>query len=192
MSQNNNDKLNALIRNTLETHACWKSLHCAIASLTQWYLPKDGGKNPKPLIPNLTKKEDRKRGNRQNRARKKLVGLIQPNRVLRKKGIDENEKWKGWQLCHIWDGKGHGDAKTYSNIANLVFLPKALAGLTEESMPSVKAMLKCRSQKLYKWAPHNNKKKEWVREPEWYPKDSIWEDTIAEIRQKQPKGKRKT
>jgi len=57
----------------------------------------------------------------------------------------------GFEACHIWPGTCY-DERYHTAIANLVLLPRALAGLTDHD-DEVRAMLQYRSYELYGWHP---------------------------------------
>jgi hypothetical protein len=57
----------------------------------------------------------------------------------------------GFECCHIWPNTCY-DARYHTVIANLVLLPRALAGLTDHD-PQVQAALQYRSFELYRWHP---------------------------------------
>jgi hypothetical protein len=57
----------------------------------------------------------------------------------------------GFECCHIWPNTCY-DARYHTVIANLVLLPRALAGFTDHD-PQVQAALQYRSFELYRWHP---------------------------------------
>jgi hypothetical protein len=57
----------------------------------------------------------------------------------------------GFECCHIWPNTCY-DVRYHTVIANLVLLPRALAGLTDHD-PQVQAALQYRSFELYRWHP---------------------------------------
>lgn len=58
---------------------------------------------------------------------------------------------KGYEACHIWPGTCY-DERYHTVIANLVLLPRALAGLTDHNQP-IRALLQYRAYELYEWYP---------------------------------------
>lgn len=60
---------------------------------------------------------------------------------------------KGYAVCHIWDTKSEKD---HTVIANLVLVPRALAGITDHHAPT-KRMLQYRAYELYGWHPAGQK-----------------------------------
>ena len=58
---------------------------------------------------------------------------------------------KGFEVCHIWPLSCY-DARYHSCVANLVLLPRPLAGLTDHDEEIV-AALQFRSYELYGWYP---------------------------------------
>lgn len=57
----------------------------------------------------------------------------------------------GFETCHIWPETCY-DAECHTAIANLVLLPRALAGFSDHD-PAVSAALKFRAFELYGWHP---------------------------------------
>jgi hypothetical protein len=57
----------------------------------------------------------------------------------------------GFEVCHIWPGTAY-DARFHTCIANLVLLPRPLAGLSDHDS-RIAAALQYRSFELYGWAP---------------------------------------
>lgn len=58
---------------------------------------------------------------------------------------------EGYEACHIWEGTCYSE-KYHTVIANLVLLPRALAGITDHHAPT-KRMLQYRAYELYGWYP---------------------------------------
>lgn len=86
--------------------------------------------------------------------------------VKNRQGLDDNSyanltikralgihrtKLIGFECCHIWPNTCY-DARYHTVIANLVLLPRALAGLTDHD-PQVQAAVQYRSFELYRWRP---------------------------------------
>ena len=65
------------------------------------------------------------------------------------------ENLKGFESCHIWPLSCY-DELCHTVIANLVLLPRALAGLTDHD-EEIQDTLKYRSFELYGWYPKNQK-----------------------------------
>jgi hypothetical protein len=91
-----------------------------------------------------------------NQAIKKAIGLA-PGRV------------KGFETCHLWPGTAY-DERYHTVIANLVLLPRSLAGLSDHA-PEIQAILQYRSFELYSWHPAEV---EAPAKPEGYP--SCWRE----------------
>jgi hypothetical protein len=60
---------------------------------------------------------------------------------------------KGYAVCHIWPSSCY-DENCHTVIANLVLLPRALAGLSDHYRP-IEKLLQYRSYELYGWLPPN-------------------------------------
>lgn len=73
----------------------------------------------------------------------------------------------GFETCHIWP-KTCYDARYHTNIANLVLIPRPLAGLSDHD-PEIQAALQFRSYELYGWHPAECPA---PTRPEFYP--SVW------------------
>lgn len=65
-------------------------------------------------------------------------------------GIDRR-RLLGWETCHVWP-KSCYDVRYHTAPANLVLLPRAIAGLTDHD-PDVLAALQFRAFELYGWHP---------------------------------------
>lgn len=57
----------------------------------------------------------------------------------------------GFEACHIWPNTCY-DPRYYTTIANLLLIPRAIAGLSNHD-PEVQAVLQYRSYELYGWYP---------------------------------------
>jgi hypothetical protein len=57
----------------------------------------------------------------------------------------------GFEVCHIWPQSCY-DSRYHTAVANLVLLPRPLAGLTDHD-PEIQAALQYRSCELYGWHP---------------------------------------
>jgi predicted transcriptional regulator len=77
----------------------------------------------------------------------------------------------GFEACHIWPLTCY-DERYHTAIANLVLLPRALAGLTDHD-DEVRAVLQYRSYELYGWHPAEASK---PMRPESYPE--TWLDPL--------------
>ena len=62
-------------------------------------------------------------------------------------GLDEK-----WHACHIWGRNVVRDARYYSCIGNMVFLPAPLKAFTD-SVPEIMRMLRICAYHLYGWLP---------------------------------------
>jgi hypothetical protein len=58
---------------------------------------------------------------------------------------------KGFEACHIWPGSTY-DPDCHTVIANLILLPRPLAGLSDH-FSDIQAILKYRAFQLYGWFP---------------------------------------
>ena len=70
----------------------------------------------------------------------------------------------GFEVCHIWPASCY-DARCHTAVANLVLVPRPLAGLSDHD-PEIQAALKYRSFELYAWAPPGEPVPE---RPAYYP-----------------------
>ena len=69
-----------------------------------------------------------------------------------KKAIGVNRRdIANFDACHIWPQSCY-DSRCHTAIANLVLLPRPLAGLSDHD-PETQAALQFRSYELYKWCP---------------------------------------
>lgn len=76
------------------------------------------------------------------------------------------ERLIGFEACHIWPQSCY-DARYHTAIANLVLLPRAIAGLSDHD-PEVRATLQYRSFALYDgWYPAGETR---PAEPPFYPR----------------------
>ena len=75
----------------------------------------------------------------------------------------------GFEACHIWPGTSY-DNRYHTVIANLVLLPRPLAGLSDHD-PEIQAVLQFRAYELYGWHPKESTP---PKEPDYYPK--MWTD----------------
>jgi len=90
-----------------------------------------------------------KRG--QNDAGLRFDGNSYANNTI-KWAIGANHKdIHGYETCHIWP-KTCYDERYHTAVANLVLLPRALAGLTDH-LPHIQQMLQYRAYTLYNWYP---------------------------------------
>jgi hypothetical protein len=72
------------------------------------------------------------------------------NAIKRALGINR-KKLVGFECCHIWP-KTCYDTRYHTAIANLVLLPRALAGLTDHNQV-IQQAIQYRAYELYKWHP---------------------------------------
>jgi hypothetical protein len=75
----------------------------------------------------------------------------------------------GFEVCHIWPQSCY-DSRYHTVVANLVLLPRPLAGLTDHD-PEIQGALQFRSFELYKWYPADSQR---PTRPAFYP--SAWRD----------------
>lgn len=75
----------------------------------------------------------------------------------------------GFEACHIWPGTCY-DARYHTAIANIVLLPRALAGLSDHAI-EIQTALQYRAYELYKWYPETMPQ---PVKPEFYP--SKWRE----------------
>jgi hypothetical protein len=73
----------------------------------------------------------------------------------------------GFEVCHVWPRSCY-DARYHTCVANLVLLPRPLAGLTDHDA-EIGAALRYRSFELYGWHPVDAPQPE---RPEFYPE--VW------------------
>jgi hypothetical protein len=71
---------------------------------------------------------------------------------------------RGFETCHIWPMTCY-DPRYHTAIANLVLLPRALAGLTDHDR-HVQSVLQYRAFELYQWSPEGVQRPE---RPDGYP-----------------------
>jgi len=86
------------------------------------------------------------------------------NHALKRALGRSHGKLVGFEVCHIWPQSCY-DARYHTVLANLVLLPRALAGLTDHD-PAIQAALQFRAFKLYRWCPSDVPE---PREPDFYP-----------------------
>ncbi|MFZ3131629.1 MAG: hypothetical protein WA125_11145 [Desulfosporosinus sp.] len=94
-----------------------------------------------------------------NQAIKRAVGI--PNHCL-----------VGFESCHIWPNTCY-DPQYHTTIANLVLIPRAIAGLSDHD-PEVQAVLQYRSYELYGWYPEGQ---QCPSKPAFYPR--TWREPEA-------------
>jgi hypothetical protein len=70
--------------------------------------------------------------------------------IKRAVGVNRNDI-KGFEACHLWPGTAY-DARYHTVIANLVLLPRGVAGLSDHDA-DVLAKLQYRAFELYGWHP---------------------------------------
>jgi hypothetical protein len=75
----------------------------------------------------------------------------------------------GFEVCHIWSRSCY-DARYHTCVANLVLLPRQLAGLTDHDA-EIGAALRFRAFELYGWYPAEEPA---PAKPEFYPTE--WRD----------------
>ena len=95
-----------------------------------------------------------------NRAIKVALGMHRKNLV-------------GFECCHIWP-KTCYDTRYHTAVANLVLLPRALAGLTDHN-PGIQRAIQYRAFELYGWYPDGEQSPE---RPQDYPEN--WREPLAD------------
>jgi hypothetical protein len=83
--------------------------------------------------------------------------------IKRALGLDRSEV-DGFEACHIWP-KTCYDQRFHTAIANLVLLPRALAGLSDHD-PEIQASLQYHAFELYSWHPEGTTA---PQKPAFYP-----------------------
>jgi len=88
------------------------------------------------------------------------------------------QDFDGFETCHIWE-KTCYDERYHTAIANLVLLPRALAGFSDHD-PQVSQALKYRAFELFGWYPNDQDQPD---RPAQYPSSwrppEIFSDTVA-------------
>ena len=79
----------------------------------------------------------------------------------------------GFECCHIWPRTCY-DPRYHTAIANLVLLPRVLAGLTDHD-PSIQRAIQYRAFELYRWYPDGEQPPE---QPQVYPEN--WREPMAD------------
>jgi len=80
---------------------------------------------------------------------------------------------KGFETCHIWPRTCY-DERYHTAIANIVLLPRALAGLSDHDIEIQKA-LQYRAFELYEWYPEGMPQ---PVKPEFYP--TVWREPLPD------------
>ncbi len=83
------------------------------------------------------------------------------------------KKLIGFECCHIWP-KTCYDTRYHTAIANLVLLPRALAGLTDHNL-GIQRAIQFRAFELYNWYPDEQQRPE---RPQNYPEN--WREPMAD------------
>jgi hypothetical protein len=91
------------------------------------------------------------------------------NRAIKRAIGRPGKSVRGFETCHIWPGTCY-DARYHTAIANLVLLPRALAGLSDHDT-EIRAILQYRSYELYGWHPEGMPR---PTKPQYYP--DFWID----------------
>lgn len=104
------------------------------------------------------------------------------NRVS-KAALSHLGKFEGFAVCHIWPQTCY-DEGYHTMPANLVLLPRALAGLTDHH-PAVEQCLQYRAWELYKWFPDGQPQPE---KPANYPGN--WREPASKPTSVKPSGTR--
>ena len=93
---------------------------------------------------------------------------------LEKYGIHKRDKqiFKGFEACHIWPNTCI-DARYHTSVANLVLIPREIAGLTDHC-DAVVELLKYEAWKRFGFKPEEE---DVPQRPKYY-KDVIWRNTL--------------
>lgn len=91
------------------------------------------------------------------------------NQTIKKAIGLKPEHVRGFEACHLWPRTAY-DERCHTVVANLVLLPRALAGMSDHD-PEILAVLQFRSFELYGWHPQGMDAPE---RPTGYP--SCWRD----------------
>ena len=98
---------------------------------------------------------------------------------LEKYGIHGNSRqiFKGFETCHIWPDTCY-DARYHTSVANVVLLPREIAGLTDHCQ-AVEDLLKYEAWKRYRFKPDEE---EVPQRPKNY-NEKLWRPTLELIKQ---------
>jgi hypothetical protein len=89
----------------------------------------------------------------------------------------------GFEACHIWPLTCY-DPRYHTAPANLVLIPRALAGLSDHDS-EIQAALQYRAYELYEWWPDGLPQ---PQQPEFYP--GSWREPFPDILQEGRRGRR--
>lgn len=106
------------------------------------------------------------------------------NKVL-KDSLSHLGKFEGFAVCHIWPQTCY-DERYHTMPANLVLLPRELAGLTDHHR-AVEQCLQYRAWELYRWYPDGQTRPE---KPANYPNN--WREPVPKPISTKPLGTRPT
>ena len=149
-------------------HELEKPLIDLVAQTSVWVEPSKVKRNP--VYPNV------KRGTVKNKG--EIIDGIRiddntyPNRAI-KQAISKDINFVNYVACHIWPGTQY-DERYHTQLANLVLVPKVIAGLTD-FCHRVVDVLKYRAYELYNWYPEEEAVPE---KPSYYPEN--WGTFIKE------------
>ena len=116
-----------------------------------------------PNVRRFKKGEGEKKGFAKNGDR--LDDNTYANHAIKRALVGTNRKLlSGFSVCHIWP-KTCYDKKYHTNIANLVLMPQAIAGLSDFHT-EIQLALQFHSYELYHWYPENDKQ---PIKPKFYP-----------------------
>ena len=105
------------------------------------------------------------------------------NRTI-KFAISDPTDFVGFEACHIWP-KTCYDERYHTAIANLVLLPRALAGLTDHNAEVEKA-LQYHAYEIYNWWPEGESQPE---RPTFYPENWRAPEPLPTAKQRKKAGK---
>ncbi len=130
-------------------------LEALIAETAIWAHPKVHArlmaKGSAARYPNIRRKKAKEKRGHEDATDLRLDDNSYAN-VTIKWAIGVNRKnIDGYETCHIWPATCY-DERYHTAVANLVLLPRSLAGLTDH-FPYVQRMLQYRAYELYNWYP---------------------------------------
>ncbi len=115
-----------------------------------------------PIYPNV------RRGYHDEKKKTEIAGIyIDDNTYANhaiKRAISKNIEFENYITCHIWPGTPY-DVRYHTQLANLVLIPRALAGLSDH-FAGVIDVLKYRSWELYGFYPAGENQ---PQKPSYYP-----------------------
>ena len=149
-------------------HELEKPLMDLVAQTSIWADPKKVDKTP--VYPNVRRGSAKDKGKVINGI--KIDDNTYANLAI-KQAISKDIDIINYTTCHIWPGTTR-DERYHTQLANLVLIPKVIAGLSDYCYQVVQ-MLKYRAYELYGWYPEEETAPE---KPTYYPE--IWGEFIKE------------